>query len=415
MIGAGLAGLAAAERLVEAGCEVTILEARDRIGGRVWTADAAEPVAIELGPEWIGDGDVHDLLAARGEELVQADGRFYRRSGDGWESSEGQPGVVQAMLDRAWKVTRGDRPLLDALDECCGDPKLAGDRRRFLAYVEGFNAADPAAVSVRWLREVEENEPAEASDRRARKGTGRIAAALDGLLAGRAELRLGTAARSIRWRRGVVEVTAGDGAVLRARAAVITVPLPLLDSLRLDPEVPGLRTAAAGLAMGPVTKLVVRFRDPFWREIGPLRDMLFLQMLEQPVSVWWTAVDPEVPVLTGWAGGPQSLRLPAEPAALLDVAVGSLAAGLGLAPWDVARRLEAHHFHDWNRDPWSRGGYTWILAGGADAHRVLARPVEGTLFLAGEATCGEGYNAPMEGAVQSGRRAARQVVDSLSP
>ena len=366
-------------------------------------------MAIELGPEWIGDGEVRDLLVSRGDELVRSDGRFYRRSATRWESFDDQPDVVQAMLDRAWKVTRGDRPLLEALDECCRDE--ADDRKRLLAYVEGFNAADSARVSLRWVREVQDNEPPEASDQRVRGGTGRIVAALDALLAGRAEVRLGTPARAIRWRPGSVDVTTGAGETLRAAAAVMTVPLPLLESLPFDPELPDLRAAAGGLAMGPVTKLVFRFRDPFWREIGPLRDMLFLQTLEQPVPVWWTALVPEAPVLTGWAGGPESLRLPADPDALRDVAVASLAAGLDLPPAEVARRVEAHYIHDWNRDPWSRGAYSWVLAGGADAHHVLSRSVKGTLFFAGEATCGKGYNATMEGALRSGRRAARQVLD----
>jgi monoamine oxidase len=76
VIGAGLAGLAAAERLVEGGHTVTILEARDRIGGRVWTVDDGGPVPLELGPEWISDeGEAHDLLAGLGTRLMEADGR----------------------------------------------------------------------------------------------------------------------------------------------------------------------------------------------------------------------------------------------------------------------------------------------------------------------------------------------------
>jgi monoamine oxidase len=126
--------------------------------------------------------------------------------------------------------------------------------------------------------------------------------------------------------------------------------------------------------------------------------------------VWWTALDPEAPLITGWAGGPRSARLPAEPGALVEAAVASLAAALDLPRGEVAGRLETHYHHAWNADPWSRGAYSYVLAGGTAAHRTLARPVAGTLFLAGEATCGEGSNATMEGALQSGRRAARAVL-----
>lgn len=411
VIGAGLAGLAAAGVLADAGREVTILEARDRIGGRVWTADAAEPVAIELGPEWIGDeGAVRALLEGRGEALVRADGMPYRRVGDGWVSAERQPIIVRKLLRRAMREAGGDAPLLDALDRCCIDPRLADERAQLLGYVEGFNAADPSRVSLRWLEQVDRNEPPEASELRARRGSGRLVAALDGALAGRAGLRLGTAARELRWRRGRVEVITEAGETLRAPAAVVTVPLPLLERLRFEPELPDLRGAAAGLAMGPVTKLVLRFREPFWREIGPLRDMLFLHAMDQPLPVWWAAVDPEAPLLTAWAGGPHSARLPAGEGPLVEAAVASLAAALGLAPREVSRRLEAHYHHDWNRDPWSRGAYSYVLAGGAQAYRTLARPVERTLYFAGEATGGEGSNATMEGAIQSGLRAGRELL-----
>jgi len=413
VVGAGLAGLAAAKALADAGREVTILEARDRIGGRVWTADAAEPVAIELGPEWIGDeGAARDLLESRGEALARADGMPYRRAGDRWVSAERQPGIVTRLLRRAVREAGDDAALLDALDRCCADPRLADERAQLLGYVEGFNAADPARVSVRWLDQVDRNEPPEASELRARGGSGRLIAALDGALAGRAELRLGTAAREVRWRRGRVEVVTEAGETLRAGAAVISVPLPLLERLHFEPELPELRAAAAGLVMGPVTKLVFRFRDPFWREIGPLRDMLFLHAMEQPFPVWWTAVDPEAPLLSGWAGGPRSAGLPSGEGPLVEAAVASLAAALGLPPREVSGRLDAHYHHDWNRDPWSLGAYSYVLAGGAEAYRTLARPVEQTLYFAGEATCGAGSNATMEGALQSGLRAGRALLDA---
>ena len=87
----------------------------------------------------------------------------------------------------------------------------------------------------------------------------------------------------------------------------------------------------------------------------------------------------------------------------------SLADSLGLGHVEVMRQLEGFHHHDWNGDPFSMGAYTWVTAGGLDAHRTLAAPVAKTLYFAGEATCGAGYNATMEGAIMSGRRAAGEV------
>jgi monoamine oxidase len=411
VIGAGLAGLAAAERLVEAGCSVTILEARDRVGGRVRTVEDGSTGTVELGAEWLGDGSIRVRLERGGGELVHGDGKHWRRVGREWRSLDDQPRLIRELVDRVAAGGGSDRTLRDALDRCCAGEQLDDARRQFLGYVEGFHAADPARLSVRWLAEVEENQPADASEMRFPAGLGRLVEAMAQGLEGRCTLRLGVAAHEVEWTPGRAEVRTAGGERMAAHAVVITVPLPLLEAMRFMPELPDKRDAAGLMAMGEVVKLVFRFRDPFWREIGPLRDLLFLQVLEQPFPVWWTAIDPEVPLLTAWAGGPQARRLHgADEHSLVEVALGSLAAGLDLTPSDVRARLEAHHFHDWTADPFSLGAYTYVRVGGADAHRTLAQPVGKTLFFAGEATCGGGHNATMEGALESGRRAADELL-----
>ncbi len=413
VIGAGLAGLAAAERLAAAGRSVTIVEARDRIGGRVWTAGTAAGVPLELGPEWVGkNGAVHDLLAASGVRLERAEGHRLQRMGDGWRNLDNRPDSVQKLLERASKVAGdGDMALDDALAACCAGPELEEARTELLAYVEGFDAADSSRVSLRWLLEVEENQPAEESDLRSTEGTQRAVEALASTCAGRCDLRLESVVREVRWKPGEVTVATSGGDTLRAASAVITVPLPHLHDLRIDPEPAEKRDAASRLAMGSVTKLLLLFREPFWREIPPLRDMFFLHAFDQPFPTWWTALDPEAPLLTAWAGGPQSDRLgTAEPKALIELAVRSLAAALDMREADVSALLEDHVYHDWNGDPHSRGAYSYVCVGGTGAYRALAAPVADTLFFAGEATCGKGVNGTMEGAVGSGRRAARELL-----
>jgi monoamine oxidase len=161
-------------------------------------------------------------------------------------------------------------------------------------------------------------------------------------------------------------------------------------------------------------KLVLGFREPFWQEIGALDDVRFLHAYDQPVPTWWTPADPSLPILTGWAGGPCATRLAGVgERELVDLAIGSLAHALGMSRRDVGARLESRHFHDWGSDPFARGAYTYVGVGGAEAHRTLAEPVAGTLYFAGEATCGEGFNATMEGAVRSGRRAAAELLAEL--
>jgi monoamine oxidase len=214
-----------------------------------------------------------------------------------------------------------------------------------------------------------------------------------------------------------VEVEAA-GTTFRAASALITVPLPLLDpasdepaALRFAPGLEAKLDAARLIRMGQVVKLILVFREPFWRRIRGLDGMLFLHAYDQPVPTWWTPADPDALKLTGWAGGPYAARLAGmEARAIVGLAVESLAHALHLPVRDVRSRLELARFHDWGLDPWARGAYTYVGVGGREAHRALASPVADTLYFAGEATCGGGLNATMEGALQSGRRAAAELL-----
>ena len=421
VIGGGLSGLAAAARLAEAGSAVTLIEGRDRLGGRVHTQPVAgKAPPIELGAEWIGDeGQVHELLTRAGAHLVESNGRQVRRVTGGWQDLANLHSRSRRLVGRAARLDGEDRPLAAALAQCCSQADLAEARDHLIEYVEGFHAADADRLSVRWLAEVERTQPAEASELRATEGAGLAVEVMRRALDGRCDLRLETIATSVRWQPGSVDVTAVSGETFRAAAAVITVPLPLLDppgdepaALRLIPSLQDKREAARLLHMGSVLKVVLAFDRPYWREITGLEDALFIHAYESPVPTWWMPVDAGQPVLTGWAGGPRAGRLAGASAdTLMDLAVGSLGDALGLSATEVASRLEACHFHDWSADPLSRGAYTYVGVGGSEAHRTLAAPVARTLYFAGEATCGGGYNATMEGALRSGLRAAGELLE----
>jgi monoamine oxidase len=419
VVGGGLAGLGAAERLVAADVSVTLLEARPRLGGRVYTdhpADGGPPV--ELGAEWLrSDGELHELLAGAGAHLVETEGRQVLRTRDGWRDTSGLYSRARRLVHGADRPGRPDRSLTAALADCCNEADLVEPTAHLIRYVEGFHAADPDLLSVRWLAEVERTEPAEASGIRVLEGAGLAVEVLSRSLERRCDIRLSTPAKSIAWRSGAVDV-ATAGASLTASAAIITVPLPLLDppgeapaALRFNPRLDDKLDAARLLHTGPVVKVVLTFGRPFWREIAGLEDVQFIHSFDQALPTWWIPPDPQVPMLTGWAGGPFAARLAGKgPEAMRHAAVGSLADALGLTGAVVSSKLEACHFHDWAADPLSRGAYTYVGVGGSEAHRALAAPVAGTLFFAGEATCGDGHNATMEGALRSGRRAAAELL-----
>lgn len=422
VIGAGLAGLTAAQRLTAAGKTVTLLEARARVGGRVWTKwDSGLDHPIDLGAEWIGDGAAYDLLKKHHTTLKSADGKHLRRHAGQWQDMTAWGLLIDQLMKRLEELGAEDRPLIQGLEECCSDPILAEARELLLSYVQGFDAADPSRVSTRWLQAVEKNQPAGAAQYRSMEGAGRIADLLLQQLPEGSGVTLETVVRNVRWKRGHVSVTAERGGreeIFEAPKALVTLPLPQLQAggletgaVRFSPELRDRRGALSRVEMGQAHRIVLRFRELFWETNPVLCDLLFLHDFSQPFPTWWSESPARVPLLNGWTAGPQSNRLKdARDDEVVDLALTSLASAMAMPRKKIEDQLVSWHYHNWSKDPFSRGAYSYVLAGGIDAHKELARPLEDTLFFAGEATCGEGYNATMEGAMRSGQRAAKEIL-----
>jgi monoamine oxidase len=423
VLGAGIAGLAAAERLAAAGKRVLVLEARDRIGGRIHTVeDPGLRHPVELGAEFVHGRprELVDLIRASGLRLQPVGD--HRGRGSGPSSSSTDPrGLLQRLL-HSGAGPLPDRPVADLLHEREGelDPRATDTIRR---YLEGFHAADLARLGSRSLAE---NEAAEDEDgeqpHRVREGYGvlvrRLAERLD---PARSEIRLGVSATAIRWRRGEVRVAlrSGTGEVSEVAAprAVVTLPLAALKRLRgevgavqVDPSPTGWAEALGVLHMGAAHRVVLEFDERWWvreGEDGPA----FVRGTAEPVAVWWTALPARVPLLTGWSGGPRAAALAGlGEAAMVRAALDSLGSIFGRDPSELRARLRLVHFHDWVADPLAGGAYSYGGVGAIEARAALAVPVAATLFLAGEGVAQRGRNATVHGALASGREAAAAVL-----
>jgi len=426
VIGAGAAGLIAAGELNEAGQRVTLLEARDRIGGRIWTRrETGIAVPIELGAEFIhGHAPITEgLLTAAGATVIEAADSHFALE-DGRLSARGGffAHIRAAMKKKSAALARHDMSFDAFLDQL--SPVLSPEQRQYARMMaEGFDAADTARASARalveeWTSDIIGSSP----QARPREGYEELLAALMARLQGeRLRLLLQATVQSVRWVRGSVEVAGefcGAPFALRAARALVTLPLGVLQqppsaagAVRFSPALAGKRAALEGLASGPIIKLLLRFATSFWETLheGRYRDAGFFHVPDAPFATFWTPAPARAPLLVAWAGGPRAQRLAdgASPAQIVRKALASLEALFG-KELDVAAELQGYYYHDWQQDPFARGAYSYVTVGGSEARAALAQPIEDTLFFAGEAAAAE--EGTVTGALQSGVRAAREML-----
>lgn len=430
IIGAGAAGLAAAHELERSRLSVLVLEARDRIGGRCWTRQ--EPglgMPIEYGAEFIHGrpAATFSLLRSFRIDAVERTGtRWFVKRGEIRPSDRHQ---VFAQICRAMTAAgtpRKDIAFAEYLDHHLGKRLSADARSLAQRMVEGYDAADPDRVSARsivaeWTGESTGNDVTF----RPRGGYGAVLGSLASGFGSGTRLRLQCVVRSVKWERGRVEVA---GAFLgqpfreRAARAIVTLPLGILQlastapgAVRFTPSLKEKRPALAALASGPALKVILRFRSAFWESLeqGRYRDAGFLQAPEAAFPTFWTAFPMRSPVLVAWAGGPKARRISgAEAPVIIRHALDSLRSLFGAAA-DIDGELTGAYVHNWQRDPYACGAYSYVKVGGAGARKTLAGSVQDTLYFAGEATDYEGETGTVAGALQSGVRAAREVLGAI--
>ena len=432
IIGAGVSGIAAASELRKSGLSVLILEARDHVGGRAWTRHEPDLSApIELGAEFIHGRvpETFELLREVGKAALDTSGAHWRlRDGKLVQNTEDLFGSIQVALERSNVLKQPDISFdtwLSRSGEYGLSPEAAAMAR---AFVEGFDAADPARVSAHFIaKEWGSGGMLDSPQFRPLGGYSSVLAALAGALDRESiRLQLQTVVREVRWRRGSVEIDAAfldQPFSVQATCAIVTLPLGVLQApvgasgtVRFVPGLDTKREALQQLVFGPVLKLSLRFRTAFWEKLdgGRYEDAAFFHSAATAFPTFWTALPLRAPLLTAWIAGPKAARLSMyEMPEIVRQALDSLSTVFGGRP-PSEFELEAAYLHNWQTDPFSRGAYSYIAVGGGDARRTLAEPLEGTLFFAGEATDTEGEAATVTGALQSGARAAREVAERLT-
>lgn len=432
VIGAGLAGLAAARRLQQQGHQVLVLEGRDRIGGRTVTSEVWSDLPIDLGAAWIHGvqgNPITALARSSGASLVPTDLEASRVYG-----ADGRPlmAAQQERLDQldqalnrrleAWREQRDrgagglDQSLEQVLQPVGDRDRLAMEDRRFLAYLlnsrfEQEHGASAGALSTRWL---EDDQAYGGGDALLRPGFSTLINALARGLT--IQTRQVVSAISCGGVRGVEVLcndtsASGTSTTYKADRVLVTVPLGVLKSgrIRFDPPLPPARLEVIQrLGMGNLNKCCLRFPRPFWPA-----DLDWFGRIGAPTGAWqewFSLLRPlKQPVLIGFQAGPAADALEAwSDQKLVASAMASLRQIHGAAiPDPIGVQITR-----WRADPFSLGAYSYPALGSTSAMREeLARPIFGRLFFAGEATSRDFFGTT-HGAYLSGLQAA-DAMESL--
>ncbi|HEV7846333.1 MAG TPA: NAD(P)/FAD-dependent oxidoreductase [Thermoleophilaceae bacterium] len=392
VVGAGLAGLVAADELAHAGVEVVLLEARSRVGGRVWSERLPNGAVVEMGAEFVlpGNTAIRELVDRFGLGLWDKGMRYGRRDPrGGMGTTHEELATAVRAAEQALTASSPSRvsaqQFLDSLDI------PSGAREAILARVAISSANSPDRVAAAELAGVahidEEPSPSIAG------GNQRLPLALADELG--AAVRLDSPVHALGWgESGVTAATGGD--TVEADAAVIAVPASVLDRIAFDPPLPAELAGALGLVeYGHAAKLFV----PLGTAPAPSA------VMSVPDRYWsWTATGDEnrpQPVLSAFAGSSEALdalAVEAGPERWLD--------SLTALRDDLRLDRSGAVLSTWDDDPWVRAAYS--SSSPPEVEAAVARPT-GPLAFAGEHTAGA-YAALMEGAIRSGRRAARSLL-----
>jgi monoamine oxidase len=246
-------------------------------------------------------------------------------------------------------------------------------------------------------------------------------------------VRKGAIVETIDWKPEGARVTVRqvEGAEsVSGRKVLVTVPLAVMQAepgqrgaIRFSPQLPKKKlTALAQMEMGKVIRVVFRFQNAFWKRIRSsnaegqtLSRLGFLFTQDDRFPTWWTRMPLDVPMITGWAPFRAAEYLSGKSESqVVQEGLAALGRVFHVPQHEIEEEFVKAYFHDWQNDPFSRGAYSYGKIGADSAQLALAEPIKGTLFFAGEATDITGNNGTVHGAIASGLRAARQIVESMS-
>lgn len=432
VVGAGISGLVCAQELLKRGMKVLVLEAQSRVGGRIFTErNPSLNTPMELGAEFIHG--VPESTMKRFESFGVpiydgCDNHLFYQNGelknfdDFWER-------IGKLMEHLKPERKKDRSVSEFLEsQKKADSEV---RQAFTAFVEGFHAADTLQMSEKGLALTEETDDDSLNETQ----MFRIPGGYDQLVHGifhalpnaQDVVRLNTVVKKISWKKRSVEITAQStkGVPLnniRAKAVVITVPLGVLKAppsaqaaIELNPRPSILDDCLSGMKMGDVQRITFQFRSRFWEKLSREPVGFLHAGPDKYFPTWWTLMPMRTPLLVAWQGGPKAAELAHwSEEERVKTALLTLSELTGESLTFLNEQLQGWATHNWTMDPFFLGAYSYILVDGVEKANRFNKAIEETIYFAGEATAPKSDRGTVHGALESGLRAARQILKKSS-
>jgi monoamine oxidase len=429
IIGAGASGLIAARELSRKGKSVTILEARNRAGGRIHTVkDEAFELPVETGAEFV-HGDLEytlQLLKEAGIEYTKISGGLFRsENGQLYEQHDFIEHEEELM--KKLKALEHDISVNDLLDTYFPGEKYDRLRKSLTSFVEGYDAADADHASCFALLQELLGEDNSSQYRITGGYVELIEYLVNECEQAVCQIHLSTIVSSIKWRSGEVTVTTTDNRSFTASKVIITVPIAVLQAapedeghITINPLPENVHDAIHALGCTGVIKHMFQFNEPFWNkaivmDTGKPAEEVGFVFAETTVPTWWTQFPDNNGMITGWLAGPPAVALKdASEQQLLAEALQSLSTIFHLDVSQLRQKLKAYQIINWTIDPFTRGAYVYERLDSKSAKRILNTPLENTLYFAGEGIYEGEQRGTVEGALLTGREVSSRIMNSIT-
>lgn len=402
IIGAGAAGLMAAKELSAAGYAVTILEAQDKAGGRMCTSIQnkfgfpAEPGAefihgnLPLTLGLLREGNIG--YSAINSKMMHFTNDKIKRHDDfdkHWDE-------LMQHIDQLEQDTTID----DFLSKYFAGEKYEELHRSVRGFAEGYDLADTSKAAIKplqkeWLHEEE-------TQYRIDGGYIQLTHYLLQIcLKNKVNIHYNCFVENIEWKKAEVMITTSGKQKFSASKVIITVSAGILQAGKINfiPAIPSYTNAIANLGFGSVIKILLQFKEPFWKE--QTKDAGFI-LSNETIPTWWTQQQ-DNNLLTGWLGGPNAEHYKNKSSReIIEIAIESLSKIFNRQPHQLHEYLLHAEAFNWSNNYFSLGGYSYNTLHSENAKRILNTPTHSTIYFAGEALYSGDAPATVEAALQSG-------------